>query len=211
MTKEELRSKILELEEAMREEDSKSTTAKLSDEWDELMSKLEDVIYDELEGVAVKIVTERIVDKYDVDTDILIAEYMESGDLEESFKIAAEECDWKTDITKKNIKIITTMTKEGFVKLIENAQNYSKELDRWSNFGIDLFELPISELGWGFLNTVLPELFSDEGVDWVNWWLFEKPGLFKNSLPNEAYDEDGNIIPTDTIDDLWNLVKDYQK
>ena len=106
MTKEELRSKILELEEAMREEDSKSTTAKLSDEWDELMSKLEDVIYDELEGVAVKIVTERIVDKYDVDTDILIAEYMESGDLEESFKIAAEECDcgWKTDITKRILK-----------------------------------------------------------------------------------------------------------
>lgn len=102
MTKEELRSKILELEEAMREEDSKSTTAKLSDEWDELMSKLEDVIYDELEGVAV--VTERIVDKYDVDTDILIAEYMESGDLEESFKIAAEECDWKTDITKRILK-----------------------------------------------------------------------------------------------------------
>lgn len=101
MTKEELRSKILELEEAMREEDSKSTTAKLSDE---LMSKLEDVIYDELEGVAVKIVTERIVDKYDVDTDILIAEYMESGDLEESFKIAAEECDWKTDITKRILK-----------------------------------------------------------------------------------------------------------
>ena len=97
MTKEELRSKILELEEAMREEDSKSTTAKLSDEWDELMSKLEDVIYDELE---------RIVDKYDVDTDILIAEYMESGDLEESFKIAAEECDcgWKTDITKRILK-----------------------------------------------------------------------------------------------------------
>ena len=106
MTKEELRSKILELEEAMREEDSKSTTAKLSDEWDELMSKLEDVIYDELEGVAVKIVTERIVDKYDVDTDILITEYMESGDLEESFKIAAEECDcgWKTDITKRILK-----------------------------------------------------------------------------------------------------------
>ena len=54
MTKEELRSKILELEEAMREEDSKSTTAKLSDEWDELMSKLEDVIYDELEGVQLR-------------------------------------------------------------------------------------------------------------------------------------------------------------
>lgn len=41
-----------------------------------------------------------------LDTDILITEYMESGDLEESFKIAAEECDcgWKTDITKRILK-----------------------------------------------------------------------------------------------------------
>lgn len=93
------------------------------------------------------------------------------------------------------------MTKEGFVKLIENAQNYSKELDRWYNFGIELYELPISELGWGFLNITLSELFSDEGVDWINWWLFE----------NQAYNEDGSMIPTDTIDDLWELVKEYQK
>lgn len=49
-----------------------------------------------------QLVTERIVDKYDVDTDILIAE--ESGDLEESFKIAAEDCGWKTDITKRILK-----------------------------------------------------------------------------------------------------------
>lgn len=99
------------------------------------------------------------------------------------------------------------MTKEGFIKLVENAQNYSKELDRWSDFGIDLFELPISELGWDFLNIVLPELFSDEGVDWIDWWLFEKSGFGGD----QAYDENGNVIPTDTIDDLWNIVKDYQK
>lgn len=101
------------------------------------------------------------------------------------------------------------MTKEGFIRLIENALNYSKELDRWDNFGIDLFESLISELGWNFLNVVLPELFSDKGVDWINWWLFDKPG-FGEKL-NQAYDEDGNIIPTDTIEDLWNIVKDYQK
>lgn len=99
------------------------------------------------------------------------------------------------------------MTKEGFIKLIENAQNYSKELDRWSDFGIDLFELPISELGWNFLNVVLPELFSNEGVDWVNWWLFEKPGLGGG----QAYDENGDVIPTDTVDDLWDIVKNCLK
>lgn len=101
------------------------------------------------------------------------------------------------------------MTKEGFIKLIENAQNYSKELDRWYDFGIELYELPISELGWGFLNITLPELFSDEGVDWINWWLFEKPGF--RGEPNQAYNEDGSVIPTDTVDDLWELVKEYQK
>ena len=47
MTKEELRSKILELEEAMREEDSRSALAKLSDEWDELTKELEEILYDE--------------------------------------------------------------------------------------------------------------------------------------------------------------------
>ena len=61
--------------------------------------------------------------------------------------------------------VVIFMCQQMIVKLIENALNYSKELDRWSDFGIDLFELPISELGWNFLNVVLPELFSDEGVD----------------------------------------------
>lgn len=102
------------------------------------------------------------------------------------------------------------MTKEGFVKLIENAQNYSKELDRWSDFGIDLFELPISELGWGFLNTVLPELFSDKGVDWINWYLFERISVITHKvLP--CYDEEGNKVFLNTADDLWEWVKQYQK
>lgn len=112
-------------------------------------------------------------------------------------------------IRKGNYKKVIIMTKEGFIELVENAMNYSKELDRWNDFGICLFELPISELGWNFFNVSLSELFSDEGIDWINWWLFEKPGF--GGDPNQAYDKDGNIIPTDTIDDLWNIVKDYQK
>lgn len=101
MTKEELRSKILELEEAMREEDSRSALAKPSDE---LTKELEEILYDELEGVTVKIVTERIVNKHDIDVDLLITEYMENGDLEKSFEIAAEDCDWKMEITKRILK-----------------------------------------------------------------------------------------------------------
>lgn len=206
MTKEELRERILELEDRMSKEDSRKAVSEMNDEWEELSNNLENILYEELEGMALKVITEKIIERYDIDTDILMSEYMDNGDLEKAFTAAAEECDcgWKEDIKK-----VIVMTKEGFIKLIENAQNYNKELDRWSDFGIDLFELPISELGWNFLNVVLPELFSDEGVDWINWWLFEKPGF--GGDPNQAYDEDGNVIPTDTIDDLWNIVKDYQK
>lgn len=48
-------------------------------------------------------------------------------------------------------------------------------------------------------------LFTEEGVDWINWWLYEKGVLHYNELI--AKDANGNIIPTETIDDLWELVK----
>ncbi len=102
------------------------------------------------------------------------------------------------------------ITKELFIKFIENAQKYDKELDRWSDFGIDLFELPISELGWKFFEQFLEQSFTINGIDWINWWMFEKFSPYSEE-PLEATDEYGNIIPTDTIDDLWELVKDYAK
>lgn len=102
------------------------------------------------------------------------------------------------------------ITKELFTKFIENAQKYDKELDRWSDFGIDLFELPIAELGWKFFEQFLEQSFTIGGIDWVNWWMFEKFQPY-NEKALEAYDENDNIIPTDTIDDLWEIVKDYRK
>lgn len=102
------------------------------------------------------------------------------------------------------------MNKEGFIKLINNALKYKEEEERWSNFGIPLYELPLSELGWGFFNISIEEIFDIEAVGWINWWLFEKPGFFGGES-NQAYNEDGSVIPTDTIDDLWELVKNNQK
>lgn len=101
------------------------------------------------------------------------------------------------------------MTKEGFIKLIKNAVEFNAELDRWNSFGIDLYELPISELSWNFLGIALEELFTEKGIDLINWWIFDKQGFGEE--PNQSYDGNGNVIPADTIDDLWNIVKDYQK
>lgn len=106
MTKEELRERILELEDRMLKEDSGKAISEMNDEWEELSSNLEDALYEELEGMALKVITEKIIERYDIDTDILVSEYMESGNLEKAFTAAAEECDcgWKEDIKKEIIK-----------------------------------------------------------------------------------------------------------
>jgi hypothetical protein len=106
MTKEELRERILELEDRMLKEDSGKAISEMNDEWEELSDNLENVLYEELEGMALKVITEKIIERYDIDTDILVSEYMESGNLEKAFTAAAEECDcgWKEDIKKEIIK-----------------------------------------------------------------------------------------------------------
>lgn len=106
MPKEELRERILELESRMSQEDSRKAISKMNDEWEELSSNLEDALYEELEGMALKVITEKIIERYDIDTDVLVSEYMDSGDLEKAFTAAAEECDcgWKEDIKKEIIK-----------------------------------------------------------------------------------------------------------
>ena len=106
MTKEELREHILELEDRMSKEDSRKAISEMNDEWEELSDNLENILYEELEGMALKVITEKIIERYDIDTDILVSEYMESGNLEKAFTAAAEECDcgWKEDIKKEIIK-----------------------------------------------------------------------------------------------------------
>lgn len=106
MTKEELRERILELEDRILKEDSRKAVSEMNDEWEELSDNLENILYEELEGMALKVITEKIIEMYDINTDILISEYMESGDLEKAFTAAAEECDcgWKEDIKKEIIK-----------------------------------------------------------------------------------------------------------
>lgn len=106
MTKEELRERILELEDRMSKEDSRKAVSEMNDEWEELSNNLENILYEELEGMALKVTTEKIIERYDIDTDILMSEYMDNGDLEKAFTAAAEECDcgWKEDIKKEIIK-----------------------------------------------------------------------------------------------------------
>ena len=53
----------------------------------------------------------------------------------------------------------------------------------------------------------LETYFTEEGTDIIYWYLFEKNGNSEYKM----WDKDKNEIPTETIEDLWNIVKDYLK
>lgn len=106
MTKEELRERILELSAKIQKENSKSAISEMNKECENLLDALEDILFEELDSLKVIIRTEVIVDRYDVDMDLIVSDYIETGDLEDTFKVISEECDcgWKAEVKKEILK-----------------------------------------------------------------------------------------------------------
>lgn len=79
-------------------------------------------------------------------------------------------------------------------------QNTLKERDRFYAIGFSI-DAPIFDYIDSMFDMLLHARLTDEGVDWVYWWLFE-PG-------NKAYNKDGSEIKTETIEDLYKLIEPY--
>ena len=102
------------------------------------------------------------------------------------------------------------MEKYNFVAMINAIEKYDAEVERWADFGIELYELPICELTWELINMYLEEVFNEDGVDWINWYIYERKSIFTGEvLP--CFDEEGNEFYVNTPEDLWKLVEQHQK
>ena len=102
------------------------------------------------------------------------------------------------------------MEKCNFVAMVNAIEKYDAEVERWSDFGIALYELPICELTWELINMYLEEVFNEDGVDWINWYIYERKSIFTGEvLP--CYDEENNQFYVNTPEDLWKLVEQHQK
>lgn len=101
------------------------------------------------------------------------------------------------------------ITEEEFVKLISDQKKWDDRLDEVGKV-LNCYPLNMDwvEHGAKLFDTTLHILFEEEGVDDINWWLFERP-IFPPGP--RMWDENGTVIPTETIEDLWNIVKDYRK
>lgn len=101
------------------------------------------------------------------------------------------------------------ITKEEFTKLISDNLNHNKRIDEVeASIKLSIFDWDVVEYGNVLFDFTLGFLFEQEAVDDINWWLFERP-MFPPGP--KMWDADGKEIPTETIEDLWNIVKDYRK
>ena len=102
------------------------------------------------------------------------------------------------------------MEKCNFVAMVNAIEKYDAEVERWSDFGIELYELPICELTWELINMYLEEMFDKDGIDWINWYIYERKSIFTGEvLP--CFDEEGKEFYVNTPEDLWKLVEQHQK
>lgn len=102
------------------------------------------------------------------------------------------------------------MEKCNFVAMINAIERYDAEVERWADFGIELYELPICELTWELINMYLEEVFNEDGVDWINWYIYERKSIITGEvLP--CFDEEGKEFYVNTPEDLWKLVEQHQK
>lgn len=102
------------------------------------------------------------------------------------------------------------ITKEKFIETINNIVKLNKEYDRWDDFGINLWELPIGVLMSEIIDASYTWAFTEEGIDWISWWLYERESFYGGE-PNKVFDENNKEIPSETVEDLWELVKEYRK
>lgn len=99
------------------------------------------------------------------------------------------------------------MNKEEFIELIKDYQKNREHIDTISNIFPNFWELNCVDYGNTMFEKLLNVYFKEESVDWIYWWLFEKDG----NPEYKAWDKDNNEIPTETIEDLWDIVKDGLK
>lgn len=103
------------------------------------------------------------------------------------------------------------MDKEQFIKLMEAIKDRYYKLEQiydniTSVFG-SVGDSFIEDTVMSGIIDVVAEIVGDKD-EWI-WWYIEKDWGNNSSL--SAFDVDGNEIPSETLEDLWNLIQSSKR
>ena len=100
------------------------------------------------------------------------------------------------------------ISKENFIKAITFAKTFDDVYmsEEFKFIDLDMLDSELLVHKHNECEILWKSLFDEVGFNWIWWWINEKNAPWR--APLEAHDKDGNIIPTKTVDDLWELVKD---
>lgn len=95
------------------------------------------------------------------------------------------------------------LTKERFFQTLKEYDKGMSFLDELDDLKINVYETPIFDsLGFVFDSFIITN-FDEEGTNTFNWWFFENG--------REKYDTQGNEIPLNTKDELWEYLKEHRR
>jgi len=97
------------------------------------------------------------------------------------------------------------MKYEVFEKLINNMKACSEKDSAIYKLGVDITNV-IDDYSQT-ISLLLKVYYSEEGVEWIDWWLYEKFSPSGEVLT--AHDKDGNEICTN-LEELWVIVEEIR-
>ena len=99
------------------------------------------------------------------------------------------------------------MTKEQFIKIIDQHQEQWDRIDRLSE--IINYDSPLVEFGWLMFDNVMREAFNEDQRDWISWWLYERIGII-DGKEHPYWDENGEEHYIHTAEELWDFIQNLK-
>lgn len=98
------------------------------------------------------------------------------------------------------------MDKEVFLNVVKAYKEFNNSSNKvYDILHISIMDTILYKSFYAILKQFLISNFNKDGVEWVEWYLFEH--LQDPSLT--AYDENDKEIKLDTDEDFWNFIKTY--
>lgn len=101
------------------------------------------------------------------------------------------------------------ITFENFKRFIEASELFNTNVDKLYDLKIDIIESELFTSHENLEDVLITSLFKERAVDYINWWLYERED-FNGNISNTLLDYDGNEVEVNSIEELWDLVKDWQ-